>query len=623
MGFPVLIRHKHNILCKINNLQELKLKFRYIMYYISNKYNAKEMHLYKIKDKFIIIRVYFQNNEPVILKLIYTSIDKYILFYDIEFANFFFKTIKKKYKYYNCKYINLIYQNNEFYFLDLVDDLTNDLTDGFVNRLIFDKKYVLICNNKIIKFTYKNELYYELDKNYDIKKINCEKTYICDKFVKNNICRIIDGNYKLKYPKQCIDNNNTLLLNKFINNNINEKVIECYENIDISFYGNTYIKIYGISCEMYINGIKCNNVLYKIIKIKNGDNVNITCDKYFYITFSNGVSINRFNDIVMNKYKINFNKIDEKYEKLSDNIEIKYIKNYIYDNYKKKYCLNNYELESYKEKIIILSKKNDKKKLFELPDINNYLTKAYKYPFGSIIMRKNNIFIINNTDFKYINGNYIGFILTCDLWKLNYIENYSKNKSLIFKEIIRKNKNNNEEFQLINDKYIISIFNKKNKKNILDFFINAYEIKDKIIFGNDFYIFDYKYIKNIYKQDLKNIEINIVKIPIMILNKKYNEIKYSIILEKNNDKKKSKYYIYSCDNNKYMICENILYFNKKKIADIIFDDFDLFTILIFININNNNKYLHIQHNYVNGNYFFDSCKKKMKISKLIKTFNYS
>ena len=62
---------------------------------------------------------------------------------------------------------------------------------------------------------------------------------------------------------------------------------------------------------------------------------------------------------------------------------------------------------------------------------------------------------------------------------------------------------------------------------------------------------------------------------------------------------------------------------KKKIADIIFDDFDLFTILFFININNNNKYLHIQHNYVNGNYFFDSCKKKMKISKLIKTFNYS
>ena len=92
-------------------------------------------------------------------------------------------------------------------------------------------------------------------------KYNKNKTLIKNCIKNKLICKIYNNEFYNNYfnllkPDECIDNYNTIKLNKLLNNKDNEKVIEYNNDLSLYFYNTTYISIFGSNINIFINNNK-------------------------------------------------------------------------------------------------------------------------------------------------------------------------------------------------------------------------------------------------------------------------------------------------------------------------------------------------------------------------------
>ena len=176
-------------------------------------------------------------------------------------------------------------------------------------------------------------------------------------------------------------------------------------------------------------------------------------------------------------------------------------------------------------------------------------------------------------------------------YNLNLFDDYNckiynniLNKINNIHNILLHTKNN---IYFINNKYII--FNKNNIDNLnnnnnLNILLNGYYKNKLNIFGNNFYLMD------IFNNDFNNIITNnnsitnnnkqiildFIEIPLYIINNNFKNINYCIIYEIY----KNRYLLFGSNNIKYVIIDNVLYYNNKKIAITIKYNFNLFSVII-------------------------------------------
>jgi allophanate hydrolase subunit 2 len=703
-NYPILVKLEDKILYKCNTSLDFCKYYKYIVDYSVSKYNNSNLYLCSVNNNFLKIEIQFTiiNNTIKILEIfkhIYNYINDKILYVDLEYnksiQKYFLEYIKKIIKSISLNNIicsiYFIHQNNNFYYynfkyninfikyydyykkiynLDIYNiylsnnniiQLNNNNNNNNNNILFFD------LNNTIDFHIIKDNIYYLLKNKLNIyNKIDTNYTYIKNINIKKNICKIYNNNnnnnINIKYPKECIDIYNSKLSNIILNNTINEKVIECSENMFLYFYNNTNICFTGKDIKIYINDKKYNT--YKIIKINKFDSIKIinnTNNKY-YISFSNGIkNLNILhNELIYNKSKTNFN-IIKNFNPIHNN-KI----NFIIDK-------NKFEFIFKKYKWYVNNINNDniifKTKSILNFSINNKI-KKYKYPIGSIIIKNNCINIIRNYNFDYCLGIYIGCIIYTDIWKLNYLNNneiinfnnvsydysiYKINKlNLIFNNLINNkniiinnnynNYNNNtkkednylfnykdEEYnieiysKLFGDKYIIIIY--RNNNTILNL-IRFRLIMEKynIIQGNNFYILNIeekdktiidilKYEKNI--SNIQNINLTLIEIPILIKNNNININFIFVTMEIY----KNKTYIKNENNKIFVLHNNTILYNKKIIGYIIYNN-SINKILNLIKFKKykDTIYNSILYNYNKNNYYFNKKNINYNIKKLVEKY---
>ena len=351
LNFPILLRYNNLTITKFNKCIEIKKKFKYIKTKINklnklnysnninnlnninksnNINNSNKFYISEINPNFLLLNIfiyyiYYLNTKKIkflIFKYIYINIYKNILLFDYKFNNIHFNKIKNiiKHTIYNInttnKYINieLIFQNNKFYIYNIITNtdlyknkknIFNTIKNNNNNNYLINNfnynitiiKNINLINEKILKILKINE---------KIPKLYFNKTYIYDFLKYKKICHSINKNIIINTPNNCIDNFNTKILNILINNNINEKIIECFNYIHLFFYNNTVLRLYGLNTTIYINNkIYFNNFninnYSNIIKINKYDDLYIKSNNYFYISLSNGVSKNIYNNIIIIK----------------------------------------------------------------------------------------------------------------------------------------------------------------------------------------------------------------------------------------------------------------------------------------------------------------------------------
>ena len=276
---PEIIINDKNILF-IKELVKLiytkYLLFNKNLYYQTNNYKEKYYEFFLI-NIILNINIKINNNINIIeLKKILYSIKKYLLLHIniiiddnynkiIDYINItnIFNYLYHKFKNYNnIKYLNS--DINNFLYSNFSIKIENF---EFIFKYYFNLFNNILSNNKILNFNYIYKIINEKKFKYNSKISNIDKIYI--KNIKKKINKIIN-NKNIKLSKQIYFYQNKIkLLQKYKNNNIENKINYLYSSINnikkqIDNNNNIVIKIFNdIKDKLLFNDIKLNQINIK------------------------------------------------------------------------------------------------------------------------------------------------------------------------------------------------------------------------------------------------------------------------------------------------------------------------------------------------------------------------
>ena len=418
-----------------------------------------------------------------------------------------------------------ILKNNKLYSIKNINKLNYDIL--YLNFYILK----LINNNTEFELTnISNKINYIYNNNYQDYAINLNKNN--DKYYKKifNNYELLDNDNLNNYLK--ISN-----INVYINNNINENIIDTKKSINFNYY------ILYISNNFNYDNIYIKLLINKLFFIKN--------KKFIYFTKNNNSiennykNLDYFNIIVNNDNNIN-NKLNIFYNLIDDKSIIFYIKNLYFYNINNIIIDDNLILNNkFINNDFIICNKTYFKDLYKLNDniIDNFLYLNYK--------------IINNYIF---NENIFNIKLFIYLYEKNkiFVKKKINNYKVTEKDLII-NYNVNNKINNIFNIQLYEIINIDHSKNNVNHFINNILIKNKDFTNKNIY-FILNYIDYNIDKDfiINNNNLIIYSDNISIIKIKINNLKNSGYLDSeiiNESKDVFNFLIYK---NK----TNINYFNK-------------------------------------------------------------